>query len=110
MLTLARGEAEPDAGGDERKRDDAFEGVLESRAHEDGERRRDDHEAERQRLRRTTGQVTAQHDDEVTVAYGEFAGVGALKLFVFGRLKNSARKERTDSPGSEKFLNTDASY
>src|ERR1700733_7985668 len=36
--------------------------------------------------------VTAQHDEDVTVA------PGALKLLVFGRLKNSARNESTDSP------------
>jgi hypothetical protein len=58
----------------------------------------------------TDVEVIAQQDDEVTVADGEPAGVGALKLLVLGRLKNSARKDRTDSPGREKFLNTDASY
>jgi hypothetical protein len=52
----------------------------------------------------TDVEVTAQQDVEVMVE------PGALKLFVLGRLKNSARKERTDSPGSVKFLNTDASY
>jgi hypothetical protein len=36
--------------------------------------------------------------------------LGALKLVVFGRLKNSARKDSMDSPGNAKFLNIDASY
>jgi hypothetical protein len=36
--------------------------------------------------------------------------LGALKLVVFGRLKNSARKDSTDSPGKAKFLKIDASY
>ena len=36
--------------------------------------------------------------------------LGALKLVVLGRLKNSARKDRTDSPGKAKFLKIDASY
>ena len=35
--------------------------------------------------------------------------LGALKLVVFGRLKNSARKDSMDSPGNAK-LNIDASY
>ena len=49
-------------------------------------------------------EVIAQHDEDVTVE------PGALKLFVFGKLKNSARKESTDSPVIAKFLNTEASY
>jgi hypothetical protein len=36
--------------------------------------------------------------------------LGALKLVVFGRLKNSTRKDSTDSPGKAKFLKTEASY
>ena len=35
--------------------------------------------------------------------------LGALKLTVFGKLKNSARKESTLSPGNEKFLKMEAS-
>jgi hypothetical protein len=48
--------------------------------------------------------VTVQHDDASMVE------LGALKLVVFGRLKNSTRKDSTDSPGRAKFLKTEASY
>lgn len=49
-------------------------------------------------------EVIVQHDEASIVE------LGALKLVVFGRLKNSARKERVDSPGIAKSLKIDASY
>ena len=36
--------------------------------------------------------------------------LGALKLVVFGRLKNSARKDSTGSPRRAKFLKIKISY
>ena len=48
--------------------------------------------------------VTVQQEDASMVE------LGALKLVVFGRLKNSTRKDSTDSPGREKFLKIEASY
>ena len=48
--------------------------------------------------------VTVQQHDASMVA------LGALKLVVFGKLKNSARKDSTDSPGKVKFLKIETSY
>jgi hypothetical protein len=47
----------------------------------------------------------------VALSIGEVAELllGAAKLTVFGKLKNSARKESVLSPGREKFLKIEAS-
>ena len=49
-------------------------------------------------------EVTVQQDEASIVE------LGALKLVVFGRLKNSTRNDSTDSPGRAKFLKIEASY